>query len=79
MSAGRVEKSFDLTDPALSFCIGDAGYEVVADVDQALMLVGINSKQGATNVPLTKALGRTDLRAIQERGFARQRIDAQVA
>jgi hypothetical protein len=36
-------ESFGLAEPALAFGFGDAGGEVVADVDQTLPLVGVNS------------------------------------
>ena len=55
-------ESFGFADPAFAFGFGDAGGQVVADVDQALPLVGVDSQQWAADAPLTEltpGLGRS--------------------
>ncbi|MEJ3745372.1 hypothetical protein WEI85_19020 [Actinomycetes bacterium KLBMP 9797] len=42
-------ESFGFAEPAFTLCFGYAGGEIVADVDQALPLAGINAKEWATN------------------------------
>jgi hypothetical protein len=47
-------ESFGFAEPALAYCFGDAGGEVVADVDQALRLGGVNAKEWAADAALTE-------------------------
>ena len=62
-SCGETDaESFGFADPAFAFGFGDAGGQVVADVDQALPLVGVDSQQWAAEAPLTEltpGLGRS--------------------
>jgi hypothetical protein len=54
---GAVEadlESFDVAEPALALCFGDAGGEVVADLDEPLALGGIGPEHGAADAPLTE-------------------------
>lgn len=49
-------ESFGFAEPAFAFRFGDASGQIVADVEQALSLVGIDSKEWAANVPLTETV-----------------------
>ena len=40
-------KPFDLAEPAFTFGLGDAGVEVVADLQQPVLLVGVRPKERA--------------------------------
>jgi hypothetical protein len=40
---------FGFAEPAFVFCFGDAGGEVVTDLDQALLLAWVDAKQGAAD------------------------------
>lgn len=58
---------FRFADPAFAFCLGDASGQVVADVDQALPLSGINAKEWATNAAvLMDAAGAVCASAVAE-------------
>jgi hypothetical protein len=46
--AGEADfEAFDLAEPALSFCLGDAGQQVVADLNDPASLGGIGPQEAA--------------------------------
>ena len=47
-------ESSGFAGPALAFCLGDAGLEVVADLFEAVPLGGVDSEEGASDDPLTE-------------------------
>jgi hypothetical protein len=49
-------QSVDLAQPALAFGLGDAGDQVVADLDQTVTLGGIGSKERAAQAALTELI-----------------------
>lgn len=46
LGAGEADlKSFDLSEPAFSLCLGDAVEEVVADLHQSASLSGVGAQE----------------------------------
>ena len=53
-------KAFDFAEPALAFGFGDAGGEVVADLDQPGSLSGVWPEQCATDTSMFMDAGRAE-------------------
>ncbi|MFC4610484.1 hypothetical protein ACFO9E_22175 [Streptomyces maoxianensis] len=55
LGAGEADlESFDLAEPAFAFSFGDAGQQIVVDLDQPRPLGWVWSQERAADVPLTE-------------------------